>query len=129
MFGDNADNTITLRSHRGGEILVNGGDVRVLGGTPTVANTANITVFGKRGNDAISIDEANGALPPVILFGGAGNDSLTGGSGFNVLYGGAGNDTLLGMGGSDILFGGATTIPSPAASVSIRRSARPGMTS
>ena len=99
VFGDNSDNTITLSRTAAGNILVNGGAVRVLGGTPTVANTFNITVFGQGGNDTIALDEANGALPSAILFGGAGNDALTGGSAFNVLYGGAGNDTLLGQGG------------------------------
>jgi Ca2+-binding RTX toxin-like protein len=107
VFGDNSENTITLSRTAAGGILVNGGAVRVLGGTPTVANTFAITAFGQGGNDTIALDEANGALPSAILFGGAGNDALTGGSAFNVLYGGAGNDTLLGRGGADILFGGA----------------------
>jgi Ca2+-binding RTX toxin-like protein len=107
VFGDKSDNMITLSRTAAGSILVNGGAVRVLGGTPTVANTFNITAFGQGGNDAIALDEANGPLPSAVLFGGAGNDTLTGGAGFNVLYGGAGNDTLLGRGGADILFGGA----------------------
>ena len=50
---------------------------------------------------------ANGALPAANLFGGAGNDTLTGGSGGDQLFGQAGNDTLLGKGGNDFLFGGA----------------------
>jgi Ca2+-binding RTX toxin-like protein len=107
VFGDNSGNMITLSRTAAGNILVNGGAVRVLGGTPTVTNTFNITAFGRGGNDAIALDEANGPLPSAILFGGAGNDALTGGAAFNVLYGGAGNDTLLGRGGADILFGGA----------------------
>ena len=58
-------------------------------------------------NDIITLDEANGALPAANLFGGAGNDVLTGGSGGDMLFGQAGNDTLLGKGGIDLLFGGA----------------------
>ena len=88
-------------------LLVNGGAVAIKGGTPTVANTALIQVFGQGGNDTITLDEANGALPRANLFGGAGNDTLTGGSGGDMLFGQAGNDTLLGKGGFDFLFGGA----------------------
>jgi Ca2+-binding RTX toxin-like protein len=106
VFGDNLDNTITITRDAAGKILVNGGAVPVLGGTPTVANTSRITVFGLGGNDAITLNEANGALPAAILFGGSGNDTLTGGSGADQLFGEAGNDSLLGKGGNDTLFGG-----------------------
>jgi Ca2+-binding RTX toxin-like protein len=58
------------------------------------------------GNDTITLNEANGALPAAQLFGGAGNDVLTGGSGGDLLFGQDGNDTLLGKGGNDFLFGG-----------------------
>src|SRR5215470_17805439 len=105
--GDSVDNTIVTSRDAAGQILVNGGDVSITGGTPTVANTALIQVFGQGGNDTITLDEANGALPAAQLFGGAGNDTLTGGSGADQLFGGAGNDTLLGKGGNDLLFGGA----------------------
>jgi Ca2+-binding RTX toxin-like protein len=106
VFGDAADNTITISRDAAGKILVNGGAVTVFGGTPTVANTTSITVFGQAGNDAISLDETNGALPKADLFGGAGNDTLIGGSGDDRLFGQAGNDMLLGKGGNDLLFGG-----------------------
>jgi Ca2+-binding RTX toxin-like protein len=106
VFGDNLDNTITISRNAAGQLLVNGGAVHIAGATPTVANTALISVFGQGGNDAISLSEANGALPKANLFGGAGNDTLTGGSGGDQLFGQAGNDTLLGKGGFDFLFGG-----------------------
>src|SRR5260221_6549021 len=107
VFGDDGDNVIVTSRDAAGQILVNGGAVPVRGGTATVANTATIQVFGNGGNDTISLDESNGALPAAQLFGGAGNDVLTGGSGADQLFGGAGNDTLLGKGGNDLLFGGA----------------------
>src|SRR5262245_136223 len=107
VFGDTQNNTITASRDAAGNILINGGAVRVLGGNPTVADTSQIQVFGQGGNDTISLDEANGALPAAQLFGGAGNDTLTGGSGNDQLFGGTGNDTLLGNGGNDLLFGGA----------------------
>src|SRR4029079_5274060 len=84
----------------------NGGAVSIHGGTPTVANTFLIDVFGQAGNDQISLDETNGTLPAANLCGGAGNDLLVGGSANDLLFGQAGNDTLLGKGGDDQLFGG-----------------------
>jgi Ca2+-binding RTX toxin-like protein len=98
--GDSFDITITVSRDAAGKILVNGG-------TPTVANTAKIQVFGLGGNDTIPLSEINGPLPAANLFGGAGNDVLVGGSGNDQLFGQAGNDTLLGKGGADLLFGGS----------------------
>src|SRR5215218_1636627 len=95
--GDSLDNTIAVSRDAAGKILVNGGAVAVI---------AKIQVFGLSGNDTISLSEANGALPAANLFGGGGNDTLTGGSGGDQLFGQAGNDTLLGKGGADLLFGG-----------------------
>jgi len=107
VFGDNLDNNIAVSRNAAGALLVNGGAVAVQGGTPTVANTSLIQIFGQGGNDTLSLNEANGALPRANLFGGSGNDVLTGGSGADQLFGQAGNDTLLGKGGVDFLFGGA----------------------
>jgi Ca2+-binding RTX toxin-like protein len=107
VIGDYLNNTIAVSRDAAGKLLVNGGAVSVKGGTPTVANTALIQVFGLGGNDTITLNEANGALPRANLFGGAGNDTITGGSGADMLFGQAGNDVLLGKGGADFLFGGA----------------------
>ena len=106
-FGDHFDNTIVTSRNAAGQILVNGGAVSIDGGQPTVANTTEIQVSGQSGNDIISLDEINGALPAAQLSGGAGDDTLIGGSGADQLSGDAGNDTLLGKGGDDILAGGA----------------------
>lgn len=107
VFGDGLGNTVTFGRNAAGTILINGGAVPVLGGTPTVANTARIQAFGLNDDDDIRLDESFGALPGGNLFGGFGNDRLTGGSGADMLFGQAGNDTLLGRGGNDLLFGGA----------------------
>jgi Ca2+-binding RTX toxin-like protein len=107
VFGDALDNTIVASRNAAGNILINGGAVTVRGGSPTVANTSTIQIFGLAGNDNLSLDEANGALPRALLFGGAGNDVLNGGSGADQLFGESGNDILNGRGGTDFLFGGA----------------------
>src|SRR4029079_17312397 len=105
-FGDALDNNITTSRDAAGRILVNGGAVATVGGTPTVANTTLIQVFGQTGDDTITMNEVNGALPAANLFGGAGNDIMTGASGNDLLFGQTGNDILLGKGGNDSLFGG-----------------------
>jgi Ca2+-binding RTX toxin-like protein len=87
-----------------GQIFVNDGAVSIDGGQPPVANTNEIDVFGGNGDDTISL--GNAALPPAHLFGGNGNDVLTGGSGADQLFGGNGNDMLTGGDGNDILDGG-----------------------
>lgn len=105
--GDNANNTIEVSRNAAGKLLVNGGAVSIKGGSPTIANTKGIQLYGNNGNDTLSLNEANGALPKANMYGGAGNDTLIGGSGRDQLFGQAGNDTLLGKGGIDALFGGA----------------------
>ena len=106
VFGDQHNNTITTSRNAAGQILINGGAVSIDGGNATVANTTEIDLFGQGGDDTIALDEANGALPSAHLFGGDGNDVLTGGSSADLLFGQSGNDTLLGKGGDDQLFGG-----------------------
>jgi Ca2+-binding RTX toxin-like protein len=106
VFGDSLGNNVRASRDAAGRILINGGAVTVLGGDPTVANTDLIQLFGQAGNDTITIDETNGPMPAAFLFGGDGNDTLTGGSGNDLLFGQSGNDTLLGKGGDDQLFGG-----------------------
>ena len=125
MFGDNLDNTVTISRNAAGTILVNGGAVPITGGPPTVANTSLIQVFGQGGNDSITLDETNGALPrgqpvrrrrqrhahrrlgrrPALRPGG--NDTLLGKGGIDFLFGGAGNDTLTGGDADDQVFGEA----------------------
>lgn len=107
IFGDSADNAIQVSRNAGGSILVNGGAVNILGGTPTVANTSLIQAFGLSGDDSITINETNGAMPAAKLFGGGGNDVLIGGSAADQIFGQSGEDNLQGKGGSDWLFGGS----------------------
>jgi Ca2+-binding RTX toxin-like protein len=107
VLGDLTDNSIVISRTDTGTILVNGGAVNGPNGQATVANTSLIQVNGQAGDDFISLDETNGALPTAHLFGGAGNDTLVGGSGADQLSGGAGNDVLVGRRGNDFLSGEA----------------------
>lgn len=104
--GGDMDNEIILSRDAEGRLLVNGGLVDIEGGDPTILNTIRIDIFGRGGDDRLMLDESLGALPPVRLFGEAGDDFLSAGSGSDLLDGGTGNDTLLGMGGADALLGG-----------------------
>jgi RTX calcium-binding nonapeptide repeat (4 copies) len=101
--GDSNGNTITTSLDAAGQISVNDGAVPIDGGP--VANTTGIVVSGGSGDDTISL--GNAALPPAQLFGGKGNDVLTGGTGADQLFGGNDDDTLNGGDGNDILDGGA----------------------
>ena len=103
VLGDEQDNTIVVSRDAGGTILVNNGAVAIQGGVPTVANTHMIFMIGVGGNDNLSLDETNGALPAASLFGGDGNDILIGGSGDDFVDGGAGNDTVF-LGAGDDTF-------------------------
>lgn len=106
VYGDAGNNSIAISRTVAGGILVNNGAVTISGGSPTVANTTKIQVFGQDGNDTLQLNEANGALPAAVLTGGAGDDRLGGGSGADTLYGQTGNDLLFGKGGIDVLAGG-----------------------
>jgi len=105
--GDAADNNLSIGRSAAGAIEVNGGAISIAGGNPTVANTTRIQIFGLGGGDVLGLDEAFGPLPLAEVFGGDGNDVLTGGSGADLLFGQGGNDTMVGKGGADQLFGGA----------------------
>jgi Ca2+-binding RTX toxin-like protein len=78
-----------------GAIVVNGGQVQIRGGTPTVANTVRIEMRGKAGADFLELDEAGGALPGGVLIGGPGADILIGGSGDDEADGSDGDDVAL----------------------------------
>jgi hypothetical protein len=59
------------------------------------------------GNDAVRVDDANGAFTdsiPTTIAGGAGDDSLIGGAGAETFQGGDGNDTIDGGRGNDTAY-------------------------
>jgi hypothetical protein len=66
--------------------------------------TGHIIAYGGAGNDTISVNPSISI--DCVLFGGDGDDWLTGGGANDVLVGGKGNDHLCAGGGRDILIGG-----------------------
>jgi hypothetical protein len=104
VLGDAQDNTIVVSRDAAGSILVNNGAV-VIQGDPgaTVVNTRMIMIVGAGGNDNPSLDETNGAMPAASIFGGDGEDVLTGASGNDFVDGGAGNDIVF-LGAGDDTF-------------------------
>jgi Ca2+-binding RTX toxin-like protein len=103
--GGGGDDLIKLNSPLGGvPTTINGGD----GNDQIFVYGRYARIFGGRGNDHITLggnvssDERDGAI-----FGGDGDDLITGSSSSNVIHGGAGNDTLIGGKGDDQLFGDA----------------------
>jgi hypothetical protein len=71
---------------------------------------AKIAVDARHGDDLVRIDDSNGPFTDSIattLDGGAGNDTLGGGSGAESLLGGEGNDAIDGNGGADTALMGA----------------------
>ncbi len=87
-------------------IMVNDGEVAISGGVATTFNTTSIRVDAGDGNDRVSLNEFNGALPKAVLLGGSGNDLLIGGSGNDVLLGEEGRDIIISNQGNDFVEGG-----------------------
>jgi uncharacterized protein YkwD len=98
VLGDTADDTITL-GLANGQITVSG-----VAQSFAAASVRTIVVDGGSGDDTITVNPA--ITTPCLLYGGIGNDTLTGGGWADQLYGGPGNDTLNGGPGNDLLYGG-----------------------
>ncbi len=61
-----------------------------------------IVAYGGEGNDTIDL---SGISIPAEIYGGSGNDTLTGGSGRDHIEGGVGDDIISGNGEADVLIG------------------------
>jgi len=76
-------------------------------GTYGTGEVTGIIVYGLGGNDIISSAQDRKATPvPLIVYGGDGNDRITGDRGNEILFGEAGDDWIAGGDGNDILVGG-----------------------
>jgi Ca2+-binding RTX toxin-like protein len=67
-----------------------------------ITNVWKIKVDGGDGNDTLGV---RGTIDAVV-YGGLGDDTITGSAGNDLLYGGEGNDFLGGDNGDDVLYGG-----------------------
>src|SRR5262249_59101949 len=74
--------------------------------TGTTVVTIGTTVFGTPGDDLVGNPDEH---QPQTVYGGAGNDIVTGGTGVDTLYGGSGNDTINGNNGGATVFVGPGT--------------------
>jgi Ca2+-binding RTX toxin-like protein len=106
VTGDNSDDNIVVSRDVAGHILVNGGAVDVRGATPTVQNVDVLRIFAGGGDDTVSLDESNGPLPVAVIFGGSGDDHITGSSAADFILGGSGDDVLIGGRGDEFFSGG-----------------------
>ena len=125
-FGDNLDNTITLSRNAAGKILVNGGAVAVMGGTPTVANTdqdPGVRPGRQRHHHprreptarcrapicsaAPATTRSSAARATTCCSARAATTRCSARAAFDFLFGGAGNDMLTGGDADDQMFGEA----------------------
>ena len=92
----------------------------VFGAKPTIEPVGNAPVFTfplaepyqYAGNDIIDASALDGALSSaqlpsigVVIYGGAGDDTLIGSQTGDIIAGGSGNDTILGERGADLIYG------------------------
>ena len=103
VIGTPDDDSIrVLRSGKGYNVVTTFGTFSV----PNRASLTRVLVRARGGNDTVNLS----ALQPsqaAEVYGGAGNDSITGGAAHDILLGGLGNDTLTGGNGDDLLIAGA----------------------
>lgn len=71
-----------------------------------VVTGRRIRMFGRGGDDELTVSPHAGARARVLVVGGAGSDYLKGTSSADVLRGSSGRDVLIGNAGRDILAGG-----------------------
>ena len=112
ILGTSGDDRIALRLKAGqpGILQVDFGDNGSADASFDLADVDVITLNAVAGDDQVRIDESNGAFPAGIsttIRGGAGDDTLTGGSRAETFRGGAGDDRVDGNAGADVGLMGA----------------------
>jgi uncharacterized delta-60 repeat protein len=97
--GTDGNDTITVSPGSGGAT-----DVSLNGDQTSWSGFTQIVIMAGDGNDTVRVNP--NVNQSVAIFGGAGDDSLKGGSGDDILIGGDGDDLLHGQAGRDLLIGG-----------------------
>jgi Ca2+-binding RTX toxin-like protein len=101
VFGNGGDDTIAAGPINQTAIIVFGGD-----GNDSIVGTQS-TIFGAGGGSVLKGDGGNDTIIAAtsgfnqMLDGGAGNDSILGGSSFDIIFSGGGNDTIVAGDGGD----------------------------
>lgn len=126
-----ATNQLTVGAESGNVVVRNSGVAVTSLGTVAATQVRRLVILGSAVADRVNLTGVTATAFPALtdviadlnsghdsllgvaswtggntLFGGAGNDTLTGGNGADVLNGGAGHDNLLGALGADFLDGG-----------------------
>ena len=102
--GGHRANALALRLGDRTQVQVDVGDDGSADFTFARSDLRAIEVNMGSGNDAVRVDDTNGAFTdsiPTTIAGGAGDDSLIGGAGAETFLGGDGNDTIDGGKGND----------------------------
>ena len=106
ITGTGGDDSLSATGSRNLILAGGGGDDIALSST----SSTYLILTGAQADYTIAQDDAttvNGTSYADILYGGSGNDTITGYYGDDTLYGSAGNDTLNGGSGDDTLYGNA----------------------
>jgi cyclophilin family peptidyl-prolyl cis-trans isomerase len=101
--GTRQDDIVTVDLNTAGDMI----EVVVNGAAPAIfplEDVERIRIRLRAGNDQVTVSQD--VELPAIIFGGRGDDILTGGAGADVIRGRRGDDIIDGGGGSDRLFGG-----------------------
>ena len=103
ILGTSGNDSISLKP-RSGETMVSVRGTNCRLSSPIATSTfQRIVIFAGAGSDKVQLARV---ASPASVFGEAGNDKITGGSGNNILVGGSGNDKLQGGTARDIIIGG-----------------------
>lgn len=97
--GTNGGDVVDVRNGSGGTLIVDIGGATV----GTFSASGRIVILGGGGDDSLSVNP--NVTHGADIYGGAGNDALTGGGGDDVMYGGANNDRVTARGANDIALG------------------------
>jgi surface-anchored protein len=100
VHGGLEDDTISVSPVAGGFTLA-------VNGTTYAYTGAQVNAFAIRSHAGDDVVSGAGVNRTFVIFGGDGDDTLTGGSSTDLIFGGAGNDSLVGGAGADVLDGGA----------------------
>ena len=114
--GDAAADAITYNGSGGDDVLTAtaSGTQYVVSGGPAALTVTNVeaandslTINALGGNDAVTDANTRPIVSSLIIDGGTGNDTLTGGLGMHLFLGGDGDDTIAGGDGNDTALLGA----------------------